>query len=49
MTGQPVEAYIDELLKEYDSYDISSLKRFILEVGHRVFYLQISLKNYSRI
>ncbi|MGY0172329.1 radical SAM family heme chaperone HemW [Lactococcus petauri] len=33
MTGQPVEAYIDELLKEYDSYDISSLKTLYIGGG----------------
>lgn len=33
MTGQPVEAYIDELLKEYDSYSISSLKTLYIGGG----------------
>ncbi len=33
MTGQPVEAYIDELLKEYDSYQISSLKTLYIGGG----------------
>ena len=33
MTGQPVEAYIDELLKEYDSYGISSLKTLYIGGG----------------
>ena len=33
MTGQPVEAYIDELLKEYDSYDISGLKTLYIGGG----------------
>lgn len=33
MTGQPVEAYIDELLKEYDSYDISDLKTLYIGGG----------------
>ncbi len=33
MTGQPVEAYIDELLKEYDSYDIKSLKTLYIGGG----------------
>lgn len=33
MTGQPVEDYIDELLKEYDSYDISSLKTLYIGGG----------------
>ncbi len=33
MTGQPVKAYIDELLKEYDSYDISSLKTLYIGGG----------------
>ncbi|MFK4965175.1 radical SAM family heme chaperone HemW [Lactococcus garvieae] len=33
MTGQPVEAYIDELLKEYDSYGISSLQTLYIGGG----------------
>ncbi|QPS71506.1 radical SAM family heme chaperone HemW [Lactococcus garvieae] len=33
MTGQPVEAYIDELLKEYDSYQIRSLKTLYIGGG----------------
>jgi putative oxygen-independent coproporphyrinogen III oxidase len=33
MTGQPVEAYIDELLKEYDSYQISTLKTLYIGGG----------------
>lgn len=33
MTGQPVEAYIDELLKEYDSYQISRLKTLYIGGG----------------
>lgn len=33
MTGQPVEAYIDELLKEYDSYSISSLQTLYIGGG----------------
>ncbi|MDG6119523.1 radical SAM family heme chaperone HemW [Lactococcus formosensis] len=33
MTGQPVEAYINELLKEYDSYGISSLKTLYIGGG----------------
>lgn len=33
MTGQPVEAYIDELLKEYDSYGISNLQTLYIGGG----------------
>lgn len=33
MTGQPIEAYIDELLKEYDSYGISSLQTLYIGGG----------------
>lgn len=33
MPGQPVEAYIDELLKEYDSYGISSLQTLYIGGG----------------
>ena len=33
MTGQPVEAYIDELLKEYDSYGISRLQTLYIGGG----------------
>ncbi len=33
MTGQPVEAYIDELLKEYDSYGISGLQTLYIGGG----------------
>lgn len=33
MTGQPVEDYIDELLKEYDSYGISSLQTLYIGGG----------------
>ncbi|MEY8444308.1 radical SAM family heme chaperone HemW [Lactococcus ileimucosae] len=33
LTGQPVEDYIDELLKEYDSYQITSLKTLYVGGG----------------
>ncbi|MEY8458110.1 radical SAM family heme chaperone HemW [Lactococcus ileimucosae] len=33
LTGQPVEDYIDEMLKEYDSYQITSLKTLYVGGG----------------